>query len=101
MDLYKEILNNFIETIMAKSEKIGAGVGAGTGAAASVGTGAALFVGKSAAAIASTLSTIGGSMAGGILVCAAAPIAVTAGCCAAGYFIGKKLKNKRKQNGKH
>lgn len=84
---------------MKKTEKIGAGVGAGTGVAASAGVGTALFVGKSAAAISSTLATIGGSMASGILVCAAAPVVAVAGLGTAGYFIGKKIKNKK--NGKH
>jgi hypothetical protein len=84
---------------MKKSEKIGAGVGAGTGVAATAGAGVALFAGKSAAVIAGTLGTIGGSMVGGILVCAAAPVVAAAGLGTAGYFIGKKIKNKK--NGKH
>jgi hypothetical protein len=38
-------------------------------------------------------------MAGGILVCAAAPVVAAAGLGTAGYFICKKIKNKK--NGKH
>ena len=70
-----------------------------TGAGATIGTTAAIFAGKSAADIAFILASIGGSMAGGIAVVAAAPI-VAAGIIGGGaYAIAKKVK-KNKANAK-
>ena len=84
-----------------KHEKIAGGVGATAGAGGGVvGTGALVTFlggGASAPAIAHGLTVLGGSMLGGIGVCAAIPVATAAVIGGAAYGITKAVKNKKKK----
>ena len=82
-----------------KEEKIGAVTGGALGAAGTVGATAATFAGMSAAGVTATLGAIGGSLVGGVLVVAAAPIAVGGALALGGWGIAKGIKkHKQKQS---
>ena len=83
-----------------KEEKIGAITGGTIGAAGTVGVTAATFAGMSAAGVTGTLGAIGGSLVGGVLVVAAAPIVAGGALALAGWGIAKGIKKSKQKQSK-
>ena len=83
-----------------KEEKIGAATGGTVGAVGTIGATAVTFAGMSAAGVTGALGAIGGSLVGGVLVVAAAPVVAGGALALAGWGIAKGIKKRKQKQSK-